>query len=277
MDRSKQYELISYVVPFALFVVILIFLPLIKERARFFIVDRVSGTRHVRRRRNQPADEANNVDRKIEMYLYVELEDDIKSTTCNRFISYFMTASILAVVLTIIFESCVLSTQGVIIGERCPDFPAECFSSIASFNCTPGYVVNSSVVEQTAWCFAWVYKYQSARDVIDAIGVSGGLLGIISCIVPLVFNISAYEDKPCKAFFWIWLPVLPLLALFLVKQYVSPLSMSILAQTSLIVIFVLSSGAWLWAFLWMYKRKKGHYPWDRCCAAGITQEPVNEN
>ncbi|UJR19031.1 hypothetical protein I4U23_022161 [Adineta vaga] len=199
MDRGLLYGVISYVAPVVFFGMIGLFLKLVTKEARNFLFKQVIGTHYVRRDRNPAANEANDTVEKIETVIYVEFDDAIESTNWTSCVSYFLTSSILATLLTIIFEGCVLASVGVVIGDPCPEYPVECFYGNYSFYCNPGDIAMSPSAAQEAWCFGWILRYQTARDVIDVIGVSGGLLGIISSIMPLVYYISAYKDQPYKA------------------------------------------------------------------------------
>lgn len=277
MERGLLYGVISYGAPPVFFGMILLFLVVVKKEARHFLFKQVIGTQYVRRNRNPAANEANDTVEKIETIIYVEFDDAIESTCCRRTVSYALTTLILATLLTIIFEGCVLASVGVVIGDPCPEYPVECFYGNYSFYCNPGDIAMSPSAAQEAWCFGWIFRYQTARDVIDVIGVSGGLLGIISCIIPLVYYISAYKDQPYKAFFWIWLPFLPLVALLVIQNYTGPMQISILAKICLIIVFCLGFVAWLWAFISMYKKKNGHYPWSCCCPNRIRPQAMHEH
>jgi hypothetical protein len=274
--------LIWYLCPVGFFLAIAIMLKIMGKNARFSIVSTILGIQC--KSSSELKDETNNsksdrqTEEDLEKYLYVDNTEKkyMKFSRRMRLISYFLTTAILTVFLTILFEGCVLSTKGIIVGTNCPDFDAHCFDTTDVFHtsgpfvCTPGEKANFNISVRYVWCVGWVIDRQEVNNVLEKIGTCGGLLGIISCVVPLVYYISYYESCPWKGWFWIWVPLSPFIALIVIGLYIRPSKPSMLTVISLSLVFFMALGGWIWAMFSAYKTKPkyGKYSCNRCCTFG---------
>ncbi|CAF4400435.1 unnamed protein product, partial [Rotaria magnacalcarata] len=202
--------------------------------------------------------EKDDADTPFEKYLYIEFEDDevaVPELKCFiRFLSDLMVAAILAVFISIIFIKLILSNEIIRNGRKCPKYDADCFSSdekydFSPYSCTDGQYINITGYNGLVWCVGWVYKDRSAQDVLDTLGTCGGLLGIVSCIVPLVYYLSYYKRCHLASCLCIILPIGGVLGLALmlwVTWYDGPSQLGI---TVVSVVIVMIAIGWCWA-LW---------------------------
>lgn len=253
-------------------------LTIMNKSARLFIVSTILG---IQRKSSSERNEETNISNskvkeviELEKYLYVGSEDekdkDMKFTKRMRFISYFLTTAILTVFVMILFEGCILSTKSIILGKNCPDFDAHCFDTtnviyaLGPYVCTSGEKVDFNISAQYVWCVGWVINQQDINSVLEKIGICGGLLGIISCIVPFIYYISHYASNPRKGWLWIWVPLLPIIALITIGIYMRPARPSMLAVISLALIFCMALGGWIWAMFSAYRKFYKKNP-CHCC------------
>lgn len=299
MTTFGEYIGCSYGIPWSFFVVLLIYLGILSNyRAAYFIVDIVLGIRRIPAEvpdkpncpsttDQQQSEETNNTKTTcctcsmskflcccrpfinfradhleyVSIFFYIKQDKKIKFDRKLRLISFFMTITILTVLLTFIYESCILSNATITIGDWCPDYEAQCFDELFMpvFNCTPYQKVNFDTDSTYVWCFGWIYDQMTFHKVIDAVGVCGGLLGIISCTVPWTYHLSYNENKPWKAFCWIWVPCLPFgAAIFITifggtRKWAPP---SMLTCYSLGILAGLTTGAWWRAYRSAITQKK---------------------
>jgi hypothetical protein len=272
--------LIWYLCPVGFFVAIAIMLRIMSENARIFIFSIILGIQY--KSSSEPKGKTNNSNSAgqnkeyLEKYLYVDNDEEkgLKFRRSLRLISYFLTTAILTVFLTVLFEGCVLSTKGIIVGTDCPDFDAHCFDTTDVFHtsgpfvCTPGEKADFNISVHYVWCVGLVIDRQEVNNVLEKIGTCGGLLGIISCVVPLVYYISYYESCPWKGWLWIWVPLSPFIALIIIGLYMRPAKPSMLTVISLSLVFCMALGGWIWAMFAAYKKKYKKYPCNCCCNFG---------
>ncbi|CAF1508429.1 unnamed protein product [Adineta steineri] len=211
-----------------------------------------------------------------EMFLYIEQEHneqekDKQGLPCIlRFLCDFFTSAILAILLEIIFSQCILSYESILANSACPDFDADCFGyngTLVSgpFLCTKNAIANFSETSPKLNCYGWVYKTITTNDALNSIGVSGGLLGLISCIVPLVFYLS-YFRKKCWgiSILCIILPACTIVAFILVSTLLiqAPERPSVLTVLTFSLFITMTSGGWGWAVYTSWSRRsKSPQPW----------------
>ncbi|CAF3678941.1 unnamed protein product [Rotaria socialis] len=192
----------------------------------------------------------------LEKYLYIDFEngdDVVPQLKCFiRVLSDLLTAAILAVFVSIIFTNLILSNQTVKNGRKCPTFDADCFTTqgnydVLPYSCIDGNYVNISNYNDYVWCVAWVYQDQTAQDVLDTLGTCGGLLGIISCIVPLVYYLSYNKKHNWLSCFCIVIPLSGFGGLAWMLWYTWDARPSQLAVTAFAVAVSMMTIGWLWA------------------------------
>ena len=106
----------------------------------------------------------------------------------------------------------------------------------------------------------------STRAVLEAVGVSGGLLGIISCVVPLVFYASYYRKKlRWFSMLCVVLPLMVIAAFIWVIYDAHPQKVSLLTILTFSLLIFMTCGAWIWAIIKSFKIAK---PNDQCCKCG---------
>ncbi|CAM2716009.1 unnamed protein product [Rotaria socialis] len=192
----------------------------------------------------------------LEKYLYIDFEngdDVVPQLKCFiRVLSDLLTAAILAVFVSIIFSELILSNQTVKNGRKCPTFDADCFTTqgnydVLPYSCIDGNYVNISNYNDYVWCVAWVYQDKTAQDVLDTLGTCGGLLGIISCIVPLVYYLSYNKKHNWLTCFCIVIPLSGFSGLAWMLWYTWDDRPSQLAVTAFAVAVSMMTIGWLWA------------------------------
>lgn len=254
MTSTKTYYLsLAYGIPFGAFCLIFLLVTMIHKRVSWFVLHTVLGidwsdksdqnndhstdnkniitkitnaSKDKTTQEDQQTGGSNNSTgkRMIKTYLYIDFdgdyEEDISPLRCiERFLSDILASAVLAIFVAIIFDSLILSSGRIMVGAKCPAYAADCFgknrsADVGPFSCDDNKYANFSVTSKTLWCVGWVYQNKNMNDVLDTLGTCGGLLGIISSIVPFVYYLSYY--KRC---FWlsccccILLPSIPLAAL----------------------------------------------------------------
>ncbi|CAF2118434.1 unnamed protein product [Rotaria magnacalcarata] len=216
----------------------------------------------------------------LEKYLYIDLKEDENSVPdlkCFiRVLSDVLTAAILAVFVSIIFENLILSNQTVKNGRKCPTFDADCFTTrgnydVLPYSCIDGNYVNVSNYNGYVWCVAWVHQDQTAKDVLDTLGICGGLLGIVACIVPLVYYLSYNKNHNWLTCLCIVIPLSGFGGLAWMLWYTWDDRPSQLAITAFAVAISMMTIGWLWA-VWrafVGPNRCFHVKWclkkRRCC------------
>ena len=244
---NSNFTIIAYTVPFGIGIFILLFLTFIHKRVNWFILRSVLGVKWEPKDENRGSrgststqnradfvsaktESENSSEGKsksnttptdlIDEYLYIDFSsDDTKKSIpaipwAIRLLSDVLAAAILGMFAAIIFQSLIMTNVLVSNGEKCPDSDAYCFRSNPStgtetYNCTKGQSINSTVSNSTAWwCAGWSYQDKSINDVLGTIGTCGGLLGIMSSIVPFVYYLSFCKKHGYLSLLWFILPAL---------------------------------------------------------------------
>ncbi|CAF3193498.1 unnamed protein product [Rotaria socialis] len=194
----------------------------------------------------------------FEKYLFIEFGDGevaVPELKCFiRFLSDLMAAAILGIFVSIIVVKLILSNELVKNGSKCPKYSADCFSNdgrndYSPYSCVDGQYLNITGYTGLAWCVGWVYKDKSAQDVLDALGTCGGLLGIVSCIFPLVYYMPYYKKYHWGSCLCIILPIGGALGLALTLWATWDDGLSQLGTTVFIVLVIMIVIGWSWA-LW---------------------------
>lgn len=268
----SNYASIAYGVPFGIFAFLFMIMTIVNKRANAFIIDNVLG---VKQKSNESSTtdipsqktpdsvsdknlSAWSLEKHVETFLYIEQPDteQTQALPCIlRFFCDFFSAAILTVLLEIIFEKCILANTSLDVGDQCPDWSADCFGqqngtgthAVGPFQCTKGQNATFPVTTRLA-CFGWVYDDMTTDTVLNAIGVSGGLLGLIAGIVPLVYNVSYFR----KQRWWIsmiccLLPLSTIAAFCLVIWKTYPEAVTVLTIITFSLLITMTCGGWLWA------------------------------
>ncbi|CAF1435251.1 unnamed protein product [Adineta steineri] len=217
-----------------------------------------------------------------ETFLYIQQEDEVQKKEKEkeglpcilRFLCDIFTSAIITVLLEIIFLQCVLSYQSILDNSSCPDFDADCFGTyngiqnFGPFNCTKNTIANFSVDPPRLSCYGWVYNTTTTLDVINAIGVSGGLLGLVSSIVPLVYYLS-YFEKPFRVMsFFGLVPLGWTISTFTVFITHAFQEVSVLTILTFSLLIVMTFGGWGWAVYTSWPRRSRRTDWScsrKCC------------
>ncbi|CAF1426036.1 unnamed protein product [Adineta steineri] len=174
-------------------------------------------------------------------------------------------SAIVALLFEIIFVKCILSYVVLTIGDPCPDYNADCFGPAngsvpngpykcaknqnASFPFSPSAHVA---------CYGWRYNDVDAGDVIDAIGVSGGLLGIVAYIIPLVYRLTHYRNRYWWiSFFWGIIPLSVIGVFIFVNFQVRPEVPTLLTIISFVLLLIMTCGGWIWAVYTSFAESSG--------------------
>lgn len=196
----------------------------------------------------------------VSLYLHIERGEGMEFNKVRRISCCSTAIYILTILLTFIYESCILSNANIKVDEWCPDYEAECFDTQTKtlvFNCSPYKKINPLTNSNYLWCVGWIFHQMTIRKVLDAIGVCGGLLGIISCTIPWMHKLAYYENNPWKAVWWIWVASLPIGAINLVVGIPGWAAPSLLTILCLSMFSSLLSGAWGLAFKSaLYQKRK---------------------
>ncbi|CAF1474691.1 unnamed protein product [Adineta steineri] len=301
------YQTVAYAVPFSMFGVMFVIMSILNKRAHSYAVEHILGIKlkapetdakkskktssetiqkpvvvisKNENNQNNPV-KVWSLQQNTEMFLYIEQEHneqekDKQGLPCIlRFLCDFFTSAILAILLEIIFSQCILSYESILANSACPDFDADCFGyngTLVSgpFLCTKNAIANFSETSPKLNCYGWVYKTITTNDALNSIGVSGGLLGLISCIVPLVFYLS-YFRKKCWgiSILCIILPACTIVAFILVSTLLiqAPERPSVLTILTFSLFITMTAGGWGWAVYTSWSRRlKSSQPWS--CTKG---------
>lgn len=259
--RSNYYAL-SYSVPFLSIVVIFGFLSIINRRASTFVHRSILGV-EVDEDDGVPSDKPN-----IKTFLFVPVDDEAISNMQPlrlwiRLVTDLVCSLILAVFVTIIFQNLVLGFASVSEGGNCPTFTADCFPAGRSnqrtnYTCEPGSKANFYSGATFYYCFGFIYSTANAKDVIDTIGICGGLMGVISSIVPLVFYLSRYKACLGLSFSFIVIP-LTIIALMIAisrASFIGPEGLSTLAWIVFCLLLFMTLFGWIWGFVKSWQETK---------------------
>lgn len=248
-DRSTVLGL-SYGIPLAGFVVILSVLSVVNRNINAFILKSVLGIEF---------NAQNTVDsRTVKQYLFVSTEDQlmgrVPAMRCYaRFFSDLLVSAIFSTFIAVIFRTLIIGFENVRHGEKCPDFNSICYPNDESESNSPAIcrqrtIANFSNKDTAYLCFALLYTDVNGIDVLETIGICGGLIGIISSIVPLTFHCSRHRKCLFQSFFCIILPlgaVAMLFATTLIDDDEVPTSVALMFSCLLIVLLTFG---WVWAF-----------------------------
>ncbi|UJR18456.1 hypothetical protein I4U23_005361 [Adineta vaga] len=230
------YAAIAYGVPFGIAALLFVILSILNRRAHAFIVENVLDS--------EEEDSDENRD----------LEEQKGLPCIVRFFCDIFATAIITVLLEIIFEKCILAYKSILAGDPCPDFVAECFGTYnginkyGPFQCKKGDNASFPVDPPRLACYGWVYNDMTTDQVLDAIGVSGGLLGLVSCIVPLVYYVSYFRKRWWWiSFFCVIIPLTPIGVFIFLILWLYPQVLSVLTIIAFSLAITMTCGGWLWA------------------------------
>ncbi|CAF0834890.1 unnamed protein product [Adineta steineri] len=171
------------------------------------------------------------------------------------------------------------------VGDQCPDYNADCFGQSngsvpnGPYKCAKNQNASFPLIPSShVACYGWRYNDVDAGDVIDAIGVSGGLLGIVAYIIPLVYRLSHYRNGYWWiSFFWGIIPLSAIGVFIFLFVHQSPEVPTLLTMLSFILLIVMTCGGWIWAVYTSYTDWSEPKPGclKNCCAklSGSEQHP----
>jgi hypothetical protein len=269
----SNYVLFAYGTPFFIFAVLFVFMSIVNKRAHSFMIEVILGIKLKSNRKNSRSMPI-HLEERVDKFLYVEPDKRKEALPCVlRFLCDLFSSGILAVLIEIIFEKCVLEDKLLVVGDPCPDFKADCFGTyngtpnFGPFQCTPSQNSTFPVTSADVICYAWVYNDVSTWDVLETTGISAGLLGLIACIIPLVYYISYYKKR-----FW-WMSIICLiLPLGTIGVFIAviiatyPQPVSVLTIITFSILIAMTSVGWIWAFFSSYYWRLEHNDAKCCCA-----------
>ena len=118
--------------------------------------------------------------------------------TCIGILFCILGIMTLSITIVLIFQGCLLANVRLLPDDQCPDFPMDCFifthsnlstiSESVSFQCKPTNKTQfpSGLTEPVATCFGWIILYQTAKTILDQLGVCTGLLGLFTTILAII-------------------------------------------------------------------------------------------
>ena len=214
----------------------------------------------------------------LEKYLFVELEDDENAGTqlkCFvRVFSDFLTSLILTVFVLIIYANLFLSLEFIESGKKCPKYDSDCFIETGPntnelYHCTEDHFINLTDYKGRLACFAWIYNVVTTEDVLNTLGTCGGLLGLISCIIPLVYYLSHYRRSCYLSCICFIIPAGTMAGFGVLIWRYWERGQSASSAITIILVIVLVITGWVWGFSSSFKRKVCFdYDYYRCPCCG---------
>lgn len=205
------YTIASWLISTATGVLTGIILWMLPKHPYLFVVDRILGIHKRVPDETSTSDiEENGIKRSFsEERNQVDVFDeiiDLRKSLYWRFFIWVLTTFTITLLWIVMFDRLILPSRRVSLGESCPDFVADCFvfqsqtdvTPLGPFNCIPKGTASNHIEGMTV-CYGWVVTYQDMSDIIEVLGVCGGLLSIVGSIVPFVYYLSANENCfPCS-------------------------------------------------------------------------------
>jgi hypothetical protein len=254
-----DYEALVFGEPFLFFVLAFAVLTIINKRANWLFLRNILGIGFPEGGGSEAEEKGdkNKSSDGFNTYLFTDFEEkqrdeSTRLSNIQRFLSDALASTILAIFFTIICNALIISAETVQADGKCPFSNAECFEgnrshSSSTFNCTKDGLTNLPSTSKTWWCVGWIYKDKGIKDVLDTLGICGGLLGLISSIVPLVYYISYYKNCVCSlSVTWI-IPCIPPAVLGYVAWDTHPAGPSVLTLILLSVLITMVCVGWSWA------------------------------
>ncbi|CAF1239574.1 unnamed protein product [Adineta ricciae] len=105
---------------------------------------------------------------------------------------------ILSITAVLMFQGCFLIDIRLVPGDNCPKYTMDCFvfegSSFVPIAHNATFVCQymnkaefpADISDATAWCYAWVIRYQSVASVLDQIGIAIALIGFFTTILAII-------------------------------------------------------------------------------------------
>ena len=250
--RSNFYAL-SYSVPFLSLVVIYGFLCCLNRRASSFIHRSILGVEI-----NTEDDDKSS---QLKQFFFVPIDDDVIENSPPipcwiRIVSDLLCSAILAVFVAIIFQNLILGFQSVSEGGDCPSFQSYCFPAgrseqTTNYTCAPGSKVNFSSPSNVYYCFGFLYSTVDAKEVVEVVGICGGLMGVLSSIVPLVYYLTRQKACLCVSLSFILLPIGIIILMIVISRasFIGPEGLSTLSWIIFSLLIFMTGIAWIWGFI----------------------------
>jgi hypothetical protein len=235
-------------------------------------VDTIVLTHHTPKATHTPS-EMWSLGKNVDTFLYIEQEESEEKQALPWIVRFFcdlFTSAIISVLLEIIYEKCVLTDRGLIVGDPCPDFDADCFgvyngdSHYGPIPCRNGQNITFPFTAIHVLCYGWVYDHMDTDQVLNAIGVSGGLLGIVTCIVPLVYYVSFFKKHRWMSICGIIWPLSTIIVFILIIIWTLPEAISVLTIITFSLLITMTCGGWLWAVYSSFSTPESSCTAPRC-------------
>ena len=255
---ENNFLALAFGVPFGGFAVIFFLISVANRRVNWFLLKNVVGIDW--EDNSKKKDEDKKKDKKKEIvksYLSIQVDDGdvdgVPPLFCIvRFCSDLLASIILAIFLSIIFDTLIMSNQTLKWGDPCPAWDAYCFVNVPNagnnrFNCSKGLPTNFSSYSPTIWCVGWVYPSVGVNDVLNTLGICGGLLGIVASIVPFTYYLSRYRNRFYLSVLCGIVPLIPIGMLGFIIWYTQPQAPSQIAIIVMALVILMVSIGWVWA------------------------------
>jgi len=206
----QDYKFANWFIPTALSIITSIILWILPKNSYLFVIDRVLGLQKCARELSKSDKSLNNIEEyplieKIEVDIYDKIID-LRRNRSHRFFIWFLTSLTISILWTLMFQKLILSTSRINNTGECSDFTADCFlfqnqkdiTPYGPYTCKSGQIVNLSI-QGSIWCYKWVYNNKGISDILETLGICGGLLSIISSIVPFLYHLFSNKKYfPCS-------------------------------------------------------------------------------
>ncbi|UJR06973.1 hypothetical protein I4U23_011261 [Adineta vaga] len=156
---------------------------------------------------------------------------------------------ILSITAVLMFQGCVLTDVRVLPDDDCPEYPMGCFvftgsaftpiTQNATFLCESlskaQFPVN--ITDATAWCYAWIIRYQSTKSVLDQLGVAIALIGFFTTMLAVVVYLGKCKKTIALSIVYIVASITMMIVLLVLKISFAPLTYAIFALGAALGVF----------------------------------------
>jgi hypothetical protein len=166
---------------------------------------------------------------------------DKKSVLVITTLFCFLAALTLSITAVLIFEGCFLASTRLLPNDNCPDYPMDCFvfpnatahdpiSDSATFHCDPSNTTQfpSNMSDATAWCFGWIIRLQTTKDILDQLGVCTGLIGLFTTLLAVVIYLGRSKKTLVLCSIFILCCIVAVILLVFYKWSFAPLTYAVL-------------------------------------------------
>ncbi|UJR19513.1 hypothetical protein I4U23_022643 [Adineta vaga] len=174
-----------------------------------------------------------------------------------------MTLSITAVLM---FQGCFLTDVRLIPGDNCPEYPMDCFvfagnnfvpiTHNATFLCQHMERAQfpNNISDVTAWCYAWIIRFQSTKSILDQLGIAIALVGFFTTMLAVIVYLGKSKKTVVLSILYISSCSGLIIILLIFKWSFAPLTYAILSLGITLGIF----GLVLFCLLSKAEKKKNN-------------------